>query len=264
MNCIKRSLRAVGAPLFFLRRKRSPVTEEIAVSLPQLPTAFLNYRIAVVSDTHFPDSLCTPQQILDALRIAKPDCIVLAGDLTNRYNTNINMQQTKAFLQDMQVVAPCYAIVGNHEYAPARRAVYTKLLQATNIPLIEDAFLYLEKNGNALPLYCVCDRQLPLPTPEQPYAILLTHYPHQAVTAADSGFALALCGHAHGGQVRLGKRGLFAPGQGLLAKYISGAYAVGNMTVVVSRGLGDSSLPIRIQNSAHLPVVILKSRTFTL
>ncbi len=264
MNRIKRVLRTAGTPLFFLRRKHAPIIEEITVGLPQLPMVFEDYRIAVVSDTHFPDSLCTPPQILDALRTAKPDCIVLAGDLTNRYNTNIDAEQTKAFLRDMQTVAPCYAIVGNHEYAPTRRAVYTELLQAANIPLTEDAYVYPEKDGTALPLYCVCNRHFPLPTPAKPYAILLTHYPHQATANADSGFALTLCGHAHGGQVRLGKRGLFAPGQGFFAKYISGAYAVGNMTVVVSRGLGDSSLPIRIRNSAHLPVVTLKSDTFTL
>ncbi len=264
MNFIKYALRAMNNPLFSRRVKCPPVVEEIAVTLPQLPTAFQNYRIAVVSDTHFPDSLCTPQQILDALRAAQPDCIILAGDLTNRYNTNINTQETKAFLQNMQTIAPSYAIVGNHEYAPARHSVYTELLQAANIPLTEDAFLYLEKDENALPLYCVCNPKLPLPTPEQSYAILLTHYPHQAASNADSGFALALCGHAHGGQIRLGQRGLFAPGQGLFAKYISGAYTVRGITVVVSRGLGDSSLPVRIQNAAHLPVVILKSDTFTL
>lgn len=47
---------------------------------------------------------------------------------------------------------------------------------------------------------------------------------------------LILSGHAHGGQIRLFNRGLFAPGQGLLPRYTSGIH--GNM--IISRGLTNT------------------------
>lgn len=88
--------------------------------------------------------------------------------------------------------------------------------------------------------------------------VALSHYPENIAEYADFGFDLVLSGHAHGGQWRLGRRGLVSPGQGLLPKYTSGLYAAGDTKMVVSRGLRNG-VPVRIFNSPHIPVVILKS-----
>lgn len=253
---LKRSIRAVGAPFFRSRRSLSPEIENIDVKLNHLPDAFEGYRIAVVSDLHLPDCLSSPAQVIAALQETAPDCILLAGDLTNRYNTTDNTALAD-FLRDAVAIAPCYAIAGNHERAPERYHEYRTLMQKAGIPLLCEEFAVLYKGGQGLSLYGVFDPYLPLPKQVPSPAILLIHYPHKAVKAANSGFALAVCGHAHGGQARLGKRGLFAPGQGFFAKYISGLYTVKNMQIVVSRGLGDSSLPVRIHNRAHLPIITL-------
>lgn len=257
---IKHCIRALGAPLFKNRTLHSPETEQITVSLPHLPTAFNGFRIAVVSDLHLPDCLSSPAQIIRSLREQSPDCIVLAGDLTNRYH-HTDERQLYAFLQEINAIAPTFAIAGNHERAPHRFATFRALLETAHIPLLKDAYTTLEKDGNTLTLYGVFDPHLPLPTTVPSPAILLVHYPHRAVKQADSGFSLAVCGHAHGGQMRIFKRGLFAPGQGFFAKYVSGLYHIGNMQMVVSRGLGDSSLPIRIHNRPHLPIIILHNPT---
>ena len=70
---------------------------------------------------------------------------------------------------------------------------------------------------------------------------------------------LVLAGHAHGGQWRLpGVGGLFAPGQGPLPKYTAGMYRLGNTVMCVSRGLGNSSFPLRIENKPELVTVTLR------
>lgn len=72
---------------------------------------------------------------------------------------------------------------------------------------------------------------------------------------------LVLCGHAHGGQFRIPfvDRGLVAPNQGLFPRYTSGLYASGNgVRMVVSRGLGNSIIPVRLNNRPHLPVINLQ------
>lgn len=69
---------------------------------------------------------------------------------------------------------------------------------------------------------------------------------------------LVLSGHAHGGQVRLPLLGgLYAPGQGLLPEYDSGLYSLGETQMVVSRGLGNSVAPLRVNNRPELVIVTL-------
>jgi hypothetical protein len=72
---------------------------------------------------------------------------------------------------------------------------------------------------------------------------------------------LVLSGHAHGGQFRIPfiKRGVIAPNQGFFPKYTSGIYKADNVgAMIVSRGLGRSVIPFRINNRIHLPVIELK------
>jgi predicted MPP superfamily phosphohydrolase len=72
---------------------------------------------------------------------------------------------------------------------------------------------------------------------------------------------LVFSGHAHGGQFRIPflKKGIIAPNQGLFPKYTSGLYSSNNgIQVMVSRGLGNSIIPIRINNRPHLPIIRLK------
>ena len=65
-------------------------------------------------------------------------------------------------------------------------------------------------------------------------------------------------GHAHGGQVRLPFiGGLIAPHQGLFPKYDAGVYTENNTNMIVSCGLGDSIIPLRINNPPELVVVTL-------
>jgi len=69
---------------------------------------------------------------------------------------------------------------------------------------------------------------------------------------------LALCGHAHGGQFRLPFiGGLIAPNQGFLPKYDAGKYQENNTTMIVSRGIGNSIIPIRFNNRPEIVVVAL-------
>ncbi len=69
------------------------------------------------------------------------------------------------------------------------------------------------------------------------YRILLCHHPeYRDLYLRNRDIDLILSGHAHGGQIRLFNRGLYAPGQGLLPRYTAGIH--GNM--VISRGLTNT------------------------
>jgi hypothetical protein len=91
------------------------------------------------------------------------------------------------------------------------------------------------------------------------FSILLAHRPNPLAVYADYPVDLVFSGHAHGGQFRLpGIGGLVAPDQGLFPEYTSGTHTIKNTTMVVSRGLGNSIIPLRLFNRPELVVVTLK------
>ena len=86
--------------------------------------------------------------------------------------------------------------------------------------------------------------------------ILLVHEPQFLETYAEEKFDLIFAGHAHGGQVRLPfTQGLFAPGQGILPKLTSGVHEMNHTLMIISRGLGNSTFPLRVFNRPEIVVV---------
>ena len=91
------------------------------------------------------------------------------------------------------------------------------------------------------------------------FTVLLSHRPELFELYVDTGVDLVFSGHAHGGQFRLPFiGGLVAPNQGFLPKYDAGRFDEGNTTMIVSRGVGNSIIPFRINNPPELVVVELK------
>lgn len=90
------------------------------------------------------------------------------------------------------------------------------------------------------------------------YKILLSHRPEFIDVYANNSIHLVLSGHAHGGQFRIPLvGGIIAPDQGFFPKYTEGLYKVKGTKMIVSRGLGNSIIPIRINNRPELLVITL-------
>lgn len=84
-------------------------------------------------------------------------------------------------------------------------------------------------------------------------SILLAHEPQFIEEYSSASYDYIFSGHAHGGQIRLPiLGGLFSPGQGILPKYTSGVHNAGNGKMIISRGLGNSSFPIRVFNRPEI------------
>ena len=91
------------------------------------------------------------------------------------------------------------------------------------------------------------------------FTILLSHRPEYFETYVEAGLDLVLSGHAHGGQFRLPfAGGLAAPNQGLFPEYDSGLYTEGSTNMVVSRGIGNSVIPVRFNNRPEVIIVELQ------
>ena len=90
--------------------------------------------------------------------------------------------------------------------------------------------------------------------------ILLSHRPELFDTYANHNIDVVLSGHAHGGQFRLPFiGGLVAPNQGLFPEYDAGIYTEGNTNMLVSRGVGNSILPFRINNRPEVILIELQA-----
>ena len=86
--------------------------------------------------------------------------------------------------------------------------------------------------------------------------LLLSHRPERMAEYAAAELDYVFSGHAHGGQFRIGIP-LFAPGQGIFPKYAQGVIREQNTALIVSRGLGNSIIPLRLGNRPELVVVDL-------
>jgi len=241
-----------------------------------LPDAFDGYRIAQVSDLHNAEFGGGNQRLLDMLREAEPDMIAITGDLIDSRKTNFAV--ALAFAEEAVRIAPCYYVSGNHE---ARVSEYRELkagLEAAGVTVLDDARVEVEIFGKSITVIgvndpsfhadyltsdaAVMDRKLSeLPSEDAGFTILLSHRPELFDTYVAHDMDLVLAGHAHGGQFRLPLiGGLIAPNQGLFPKYDDGLYSKGNTNMIVSRGLGNSIIPIRFNNRPEVVLIELKSQ----
>ena len=241
------------------------------ISSSKLPQSFDGYRIAHVSDLHNAEMGKNNEKLLTMLRDADPDMIAITEDLIDSRNTDIEV--ALQFVREAVKIAPCYYVTGNHE---ARVNEYGELkagMEAAGVTVLEDVKTKISMEGETITLIGVNDPSYQtdylfgdsetvmntkleeLHSEKDGFTILLSHRPELFDTYADQGMDLVLSGHAHGGQFRLPFiGGSVAPNQGLFPEYDAGIYTEDNTNMLVSRGVGNSILPFRINN---LPEVIL-------
>lgn len=95
------------------------------------------------------------------------------------------------------------------------------------------------------------------------YSIVLSHRPEFFKDFVKAKANLVLTGHTHGGQVRFPILGnVYSPHQGLFPKYSDGLYEEDYTKMIISRGLGNSGLPFRLNNPAELIIIKLKKHRY--
>lgn len=249
-------------------------TSVYKLSKENLPEEFKGFKIAQISDLHNAEFGKDNSKLLDILKQNRPDIIVFTGDLVDSNHTNINI--SLSFAKEAVKIAPCYYVPGNHE-AWLDKAKYNNLVSQlinSGVVVLDNKIVYLEKEGAKIMLAGLCDpdftdadkieqngvldKWLGEIVNDDSFTVLLSHRPEAFDIYADHGIDVVFCGHAHGGQFRLPFiGGLYAPNQGFFPKYDAGVYNKGNTSMVVSRGIGNSVIPIRINNRPELVIAEL-------
>lgn len=263
--------------LIYRSNNRLDITK-YAVADKNIPKPFDGFLIVQLSDFHNTRSKAVREQILSALLESEPDIIVITGDFIDYYRTDTDI--SLEFLRRLISVAPVYYIPGNHEARIDEYPQFCASAERLGARVLDDCLVSVVRGDSKIDIVGVKDPYFYKeyePVPErridilseklksllqagESYTVLLSHRPELAELYADSGVDLALCGHAHGGQFRLPfVGGVFSPSQGLLPKYTCGLYETKGKRMIVSRGIGNSSFPFRINNSPELVLIRLEN-----
>ena len=234
----------------------------------KLPESFSGFRIVQISDLHNTQFGKDNSRLLEKLKSTKPDIIVLTGDLIDSRRTNIEI--AISFVENACQIAPTYYIPGNHESRIDNIQSFYQDLKSVGVILLLDNNEVITKENDSICIAGVIDPAFKtdegwsssladsVTNNNNIYTVLLSHRPE---LFEDYTADLVLTGHAHGGQVRIPYiGGIFAPAQGFLPEYDSGLYSNNDTTMVVSRGVGNSLFPVRVNNPPEIVVIQLESK----
>lgn len=260
--------------LFFHWQQNGIVTETYVIESPGLPAAFDGLRIVHLSDNHGKQFGEDNKALLKAVAQLKPDLIALTGDLIDQAE---QLSTVPVLARGLAAIAPTYYVTGNHEWAVRRINDLKALLTENGVSVLSGEAALWEKEGAVLAVAGVDDPNGPVDQTTGPdlletlpadYTILLSHR-DTVEEYAGWGYDLVLCGHGHGGILRLPvlDRGLLGTDRSFFPEYDGGVYAFPDGGhCVVSRGLGSNTVPIpafRLFNRPDLPLIVLKHQAGT-
>ena len=222
--------------------------------------------IVQVSDLHNQVFGAGESALLSRIEAASPDIIVVTGDIVDSTHTSYKIALD--FIEGAVKIAPVYYVSGNHEGRLAGKkldAFYAKMREMGVIFLddtyietsdyvlagISDASLDSYGASGTYGAYGAFDDTKPV--------ILLAHEPQYYELYQNLGADLVLAGHYHGGQIIIpGAGGLISPEFEWFPELYEGEHTFGDTTMIISRGLGNSIVPVRINDYPELVVVKVK------
>lgn len=201
------------------------------------------------------------------------DAILVAGDLVDRHDHRTNgFDNAVRFLKEAPDVAPVFYSIGNHERKLPALAEYWPHVEKSRVTVLDDRFvefggivlgglssIRVGKDEHHLQLQLVEKKPFMRAMSEQEgFKLLMCHHPEyyrDAVLNRD--IDLTVAGHAHGGQVRIGRQGVYSPGQWLFPKLTSGFYY--DDRLLVSRGVTNATWAPRINCGCEVIILHLEA-----
>lgn len=230
-------------------------------------------RVALISDLHDSNYGSEQSQIIDMMKNAVPDIVLITGDI---YDDKLPNDNTRVFMERAGESFRCFYVPGNHELDyPDKYREYRKEIYSYGIEILENysvdvgelcitGFAQTPEKGDFLVNageYAATEEFMSLADNGR-YNILMTHYPdHFDYYESLDTFDLTVCGHTHGGQWRLPwkQEGLFGPGGTFFPEYSGGPYEKNRMTMIVSHGLSrDKERLPRLFNNPEVVIIDIK------
>lgn len=260
----------------FLRwQNNSIVLNEIEFINNKIPKEFDGYRILQISDLHNKEFGSKQSTLLSKIQEINPDIIIITGDLIDSNNTDIDIAMD--LIRESIKIAPIFYVSGNHESWSGSYEKLKSQLEENGVTVLDNQKVQLSRGNASIDIVGLSDPSFiqsdfleydsntyiedelsSLTSENENFKILLSHRPELFDIYANSDVDLVFSGHAHGGQFRIPFiGGLIAPDQGLFPNLTEGIHIKNNTSMIVSRGLGNSIIPIRIFNRPELILVKL-------
>lgn len=258
----------------------------------KLPEEFDGFRIIHLSDLHNCVYGYEADELIKIVKRNKPDVIVITGDaFDSRRRQYFDSLDIIKKLTEIETVI---YVTGNHEeLSPDLKEIFLPEIKKSGVQILDCDTIEINRVGSSIFINGIADytsfaveygllekalaknldcedldllknsfkeklRSFSLNKTDG-FNILLSHRPEMFETYAENGYNLVFCGHAHGGQFRIPPIGpIYSPGQGFLPKYSEGPHTIENTTMIVSRGMGNSSFPLRINNRPQIIVTELR------
>ena len=234
-------------------------------------------KAVVLADLHNKRYGKENECLLQAIDEIRPDMILIAGDILTA-KPKASLETAVDLLTKLAGKYPIYYGNGNHEHRlklylenygdMAER--YEETLQKIGIRRLVNEHTVLEESGICIygseidKLYYKRFGIQPMdpeylksllgqPSAEK-YTILIAHNPDYFPKYADWGADLVLAGHVHGGMVRvpIWGKGVVSPNVRLFPKYDGGEFTLGKTRMLLSRGLGMHTIPVRLFNPGEV------------
>lgn len=275
--------------LMYLYIKYNVNTLEVTryvVENKKVPKEFDGYNIVQISDLHSKLFGENNKKLIQKIKSLNPDIVVVTGDLIDGENNNYNVALD--FMKEISKLYRVYYIIGNHEqkslikkYKDEYKDYFNKLHQIDFVNLDNNKVEIVKGDSNinlyglTVPYSCYkylfdnqettsididfLEEKLGKVDREQ-FNILLAHTPFYFDEYEKWGADLTLCGHVHGGIVRLPLvGGLLSPDRKFFPKYDLGEYTKNKSTMIVSKGLGGSKVLIRVNCKPEIVNIKLKN-----
>jgi predicted MPP superfamily phosphohydrolase len=186
---------------------------------------------------------------VERLRALEADYVLLTGDYLNFSYTGEEraVRDARWVLSRLQARRGIYAVRGTHQVEP--NSLLPILFEGLPIRWLRNEHCTLQEKDYVLALAgasCTLRPDIDGPAldraldgmPGDAFCVLLYHAPDAVAQAQAAGVDLYLCGHTHGGQIRLPLYGALITASRAGKRYEMGRYDLEGMTLYVSRGVG--------------------------
>ncbi|MBI2840435.1 MAG: metallophosphoesterase [Acidobacteria bacterium] len=245
--------------------------ERITMRFPRLPEQFDGFKVLQLSDLHMGTyDVCVRllEEAVDAARREKYEVLAITGDFLDQLARN-RAHGVETGLRRLQPLlkqeAPVLFVPGNHDNS-ARLLDFRQELESAGMEILVNRAHTLERDGGRIHLIGLDDMYsgrydfdaATAGVPQDEFRILLQHNPDYVEYHEAGRYDLQLSGHFHGGQIRLPLLGAPAVPSRFGRKYLCGIKEHKGHRLYVTRGIGMTLIPLRVDCPAEVSLIELR------
>jgi hypothetical protein len=242
----------------------------VELAMPWVPLDLEGLRIAHLTDLHVQRSRRRFQRLMTELQATPVDMAVMTGDyMDQRGHEAATVKVLDGLARSIRARHGVFGVFGNHDTEGLiKRAAGLRIH-------------WLQHGGHELPDVPIqlvgmgMDRAAPTDVAQTlghlpvsngrtkqtngRVTMVLSHLPTLLPAAADMGAQLLFAGHTHGGQCRIPPRFALRNSTDLSLGLTCGVLRHRDTWCVVSRGIGETAIPLRVFCRPHVPVYTLRN-----